>query len=365
MIDDATLLRHYVEARSEEAFTQLVERHLSLVYHSALRQSGGDSHLAQDVAQTVFVLLAEKARSLLGHPSLVGWLHATTHFKVAKALESERRRRIREQAAYAMQEVLANSPTQTDWDRIHPVLDETILELDEQDRTAVLLRFFEGQAFADIGARLLLTEKGAHKRVERALDKVRKQLTEQGYLPATHEHPPSLVLLMEWGYVEPAIDMKSVGFGDAYYYLDRGIPRPVAIPLMDLANADQMLELTGGSKSVETHGQWGYETDRGPALNESVTAAEVPRYYIEVIAADYSDLMKRHKYIQLWIARMSVPYWGCYLDEALPVLLKTGAPTFGRDMSAPEMIKTLIVPAGHVIVGKPVLISNTPASAAP
>jgi hypothetical protein len=79
MTDDAELLRRYAAERSEEAFAELVQRHLNLVYRSALRQLGGDAHRAEDVAQSVFALLAHKAASLSGHPNLAGWLYTTTH----------------------------------------------------------------------------------------------------------------------------------------------------------------------------------------------------------------------------------------------------------------------------------------------
>jgi len=70
MASDAELLRRYAELKSEEAFAELVRRHLSLVYSAALRQVRGDSHLAQDVAQTVFRDLAVKAAALAERPLL-------------------------------------------------------------------------------------------------------------------------------------------------------------------------------------------------------------------------------------------------------------------------------------------------------
>src|SRR5579883_3312712 len=65
MVDDAQLLRQYVEEGSQKAFSELVDRHLGLVYQSALRQVGGNEALAQDVAQGVFLTLGRKARDLL------------------------------------------------------------------------------------------------------------------------------------------------------------------------------------------------------------------------------------------------------------------------------------------------------------
>ena len=54
MTPDSELLRRYAGTKSEEAFAELVRRHINLVHSAALRQVNGDAHLAQDVAQTVF-----------------------------------------------------------------------------------------------------------------------------------------------------------------------------------------------------------------------------------------------------------------------------------------------------------------------
>jgi hypothetical protein len=52
MILDCELLRRYAETHSEDAFAEFVRRHINLVYSATMRQVNGDSHLAQDVAQT-------------------------------------------------------------------------------------------------------------------------------------------------------------------------------------------------------------------------------------------------------------------------------------------------------------------------
>ena len=180
MEDDATLLRQYAEERSDQAFAELVRRHVNLVYSAALRQVGGDAHLAQDVAQSVFTDLARKAAAVARCPVLAGWLHTSTHYAAAKAVRSEQRRHRREQQAHAMQELLNPSARDAEWSRLRPVLDVAIKELSPEDRDAILLRFFEGHAFGVIGARFHLTENAARMRVERALDKLRAQLTRLG-----------------------------------------------------------------------------------------------------------------------------------------------------------------------------------------
>src|SRR5882672_2771681 len=138
MMDDATLLRRYAQDRSESAFAELVRRHLNLVYSAALRQVGGDSHLAQDVTQMVFTDLARKAASLAGHRVLAGWLFTSTRFAAAKLVRTERRRQSRELEAHTMNETLGGPEEKLDWERVRPVLDATLAELGDADREAIL-----------------------------------------------------------------------------------------------------------------------------------------------------------------------------------------------------------------------------------
>ena len=58
--DDMDLVREYARRNSEPAFTDLVHRHINLVYSVAFRYVGNTGD-AQDVTQTVFIILAQKA----------------------------------------------------------------------------------------------------------------------------------------------------------------------------------------------------------------------------------------------------------------------------------------------------------------
>src|SRR5207247_6520885 len=131
MTPDGELLRRYTETNSENAFAELVGRHLNLVYSAALRQVNGDAHLAQDVAQTVFADLARKAASLAHRPVLTGWLYTSAHFAAAKAVRTEQRRHTREEEAQLVNQLLCDPAPGLDWERLRPVLDAAMLELNE------------------------------------------------------------------------------------------------------------------------------------------------------------------------------------------------------------------------------------------
>lgn len=185
MTEDTELLRRYAGEKSEAAFAELVQRHVNLVYAAALRRVGGDAHLAEDVTQQVFTALARSAATLARHPVLSGWLYTTTRNAAAQVVRTERRRQTREQEAQVMNEITCTPARDADWERLRPVLDGAMDELTEPDRQAVLLRFFEGKSFADVAAKLQLTENTARMRVDRALDKLHAQLARRGVTSTT------------------------------------------------------------------------------------------------------------------------------------------------------------------------------------
>ncbi|HVS54161.1 MAG TPA: sigma-70 family RNA polymerase sigma factor [Opitutaceae bacterium] len=180
MLDDATLLQRYARDRSQEAFAELVQRHLALVYSAALRRMNGDAHRAQDVAQIVFATLARDAARLSRHAALAGWLYAATRNAAIDLIRTERRRQQREEKAHAMEEIFNSPEAPADWEQLRPVLDEAMDQLDDRDREAVLLRFFEGRPFGAVALTLRVSEEAARKRVDRALAKLGTLLARRG-----------------------------------------------------------------------------------------------------------------------------------------------------------------------------------------
>ncbi len=178
MVDDAELLRRYAETHSEPAFTEFVGRHLNLVYFTAVRGTGGDTALAQDVAQAVFAVAARRAPALIGHATLTGWLHTTTRHIAARARRKELTQQRYQQEA-AMHHMITGG-SEHDWARLRPVIDDALDELKAGEREAILVRFFEGRPFADMGAAWRVSQDAARMRVDRALEKLRVALERRG-----------------------------------------------------------------------------------------------------------------------------------------------------------------------------------------
>ena len=177
MSDDMTLVREFAANQSEPAFAALVERHIALVHSAALRQVG-DAHLAEEITQAVFIILARKAASLGSKTVLSAWLYRTTRYAAADALRARRRRQAREQEAH-MQSIL-NQPDAEAWAQLAPLLDDALAELGETDRTALVLRFFENKTAREIAGNLRMEEAAAQKRVARALEKLRAIFVKRG-----------------------------------------------------------------------------------------------------------------------------------------------------------------------------------------
>jgi len=181
-LDDHKLLAEFARSASESAFDALVARHVNLVYSTALRFTGNPHH-AQEITQAVFVILARKAGSLRRGTVLSGWLYQNARLTAATFVKGETRRQRREQEAYMLSTLNESDPAA--WQQIAALLDDAMGDLGETDRNAVVLRFFENKTAQEVGAALNLTEAAAHKRVSRALEKLRLYLSKRGIaLPA-------------------------------------------------------------------------------------------------------------------------------------------------------------------------------------
>jgi RNA polymerase sigma factor (sigma-70 family) len=180
MATNTDLLRSYAQDRSESAFTELVRRHIDLVYSAALRESRGNTSQAEDITQLVFAEVARQASKLSRHPALAGWLYTCVRHMNSNARRSETRRQRREREAQTMNELLSSDSPDPVWRQVQPELDDAMHELNETDRTAVVLRFFEDRSLKEVGLALGINENAARMRVDRALEKLQSLLAKRG-----------------------------------------------------------------------------------------------------------------------------------------------------------------------------------------
>ena len=174
---DEQALADFTKTRSAEAFTALVQRYVDLVHSTAVRVTR-DAHLAEDVTQAVFIVLARRAHSI--NPKyLAGWLVNTARLAARDAFRSRNRQQKREAEAAQMRSEIASDEEPTA-QQITPLLDDALARLSEADRSSVVMRFLQGRSFADVGQALGISDEAARKRVGRAIEKLRSALCKQG-----------------------------------------------------------------------------------------------------------------------------------------------------------------------------------------
>jgi RNA polymerase sigma factor (sigma-70 family) len=149
------------------------------VYASALTRLH-DAHAAQDVTQAVFHTLALKAKDLRPDTSLPGWLFTTTRYVAARYQRGEQRRQEREMRAFEQHQINQPETPSAAWEELRPHLAGALDSLSSADRETVLLRFYRQGSYRDVAQKLRTSEDGARKRVDRALEKLRRCLTKKG-----------------------------------------------------------------------------------------------------------------------------------------------------------------------------------------
>jgi len=183
-LDDLALLRQYAAQNSEAAFETLVARRVGFVNSAALRQVR-DPHLAEEVTQAVFIILAQKASKISDQTILAGWLFKTTRYAAIAQTRDRAKRSLRAAAIEKEFQMLSESHSATTdeaWYQMSPLLDEALASLGETDRQAVLLRFFENKSLAEVGSQLGAGEDTARKRVSRALEKLHRFFEKRGVI---------------------------------------------------------------------------------------------------------------------------------------------------------------------------------------
>jgi RNA polymerase sigma-70 factor (ECF subfamily) len=176
LMTDHQLLGAYVQG-DELAFETLVEKYFSMVYTVAARQTG-DSHLAEEIAQSVFLILSRKARGFSASISIPGWLLRTTRFVCRDAIKMRLRRERNEQKlAMNLEQPVAPKPGPG---ALELLLEEAIEDLQPEEQAGIVARFFEGRDFHEIAEMFAITEDAARKRTSRCLAKLQGFIEKRG-----------------------------------------------------------------------------------------------------------------------------------------------------------------------------------------
>jgi RNA polymerase sigma factor (sigma-70 family) len=173
--NDHQLLKQHLRDPSGGALGILVDRHLPLV-HSVARRVTGNTEAARDISQTVFLRLVKKASNIPESLPLTAWFHRETHSASVDHVRSEIRRQKREQTAADLDAMKTSSEP---WDQLTPEIDGAINELPENERSLVLLRFYQNKTHPEVARELGINSDAARMRTNRALEKLRAILAKR------------------------------------------------------------------------------------------------------------------------------------------------------------------------------------------
>jgi RNA polymerase sigma factor (sigma-70 family) len=193
MLGDRELIERLAAGDREAALAELLRRHGAMVERTARRRVG-DPHLAEDIRQSVFLILTHKAALLVREGSIARWLHQTTLLAARDALKIEERRRRRERKA-------AKTTLRREDEReveLPANFDEALERMPEIYRQAIILRYLEGRNRIEMAEALELKAGAVDARVSRGLELLRRSL-------AVGSPALSLVMLTQHLKVEAAV----------------------------------------------------------------------------------------------------------------------------------------------------------------
>src|SRR5262245_29306168 len=136
---DEQLLADFLGRRGDEAFSALIGRHGPMVLNLC-RRLLHDTHLAEDVFQATFVVLANRAGAIHRRASLAGFLHGVAYRLALRA----RQRRVQSLPA-AVCDKAAGPAEGLAWQEMLGILDHELGLLPDRYRAPLLLCYLEGR----------------------------------------------------------------------------------------------------------------------------------------------------------------------------------------------------------------------------
>src|SRR5947209_5401395 len=179
---DQQLLERFVRQQDEAAFTALLERHGPMVL-GVCRRALHDEHLAEDVLQATFLVLARNAGAVRKRPSLGSWLHGVA-VRLARKAWAEAARAGRADAR-PRPEPPPGPAAEASWREVRHILDDELQRLPESYRLPLVLCYLEGRTRDEAAAQLGWTPGRLKGLLERGRERLRARLVRRGLaLPA-------------------------------------------------------------------------------------------------------------------------------------------------------------------------------------
>lgn len=205
--------------------------------------------------------------------------------------------------------------------------------------------------YRDLGGIIAGDKAPPKEEVFKAIGKV---LARQGYLPASAEHPATLLLLWTWGTLNT----------DYFPSMGDGPDRQV--------NRQQLLRFMGAYKlGLVSKSPGGYEPDYlGGALfhdadQQMLSELATEDLYVAAIAAyDYAAAARKEK-VLLWTTKISCPSRGLAMTETLPTMLTLAGPYIGRETAKPVSVTATDKFKGEVKIGDPSVVEYLEKTAIP
>jgi RNA polymerase sigma factor (sigma-70 family) len=173
---DGELLRRFVAARDQGAFTELLRRHGPLVW-GVCRRVLGEAAAVEDAFQATFLELSRRAAALGRDGSLAGWLHTVAARVARRARLADERRRRRDRAHLPPVPAYADHLT---WCEVRQLLDAEIARLPGPYRPPLILCYLENRSQAEAACVLGLAPAVLRGRLERGRQKLRRRLEARG-----------------------------------------------------------------------------------------------------------------------------------------------------------------------------------------
>jgi RNA polymerase sigma-70 factor, ECF subfamily len=169
-----------VQQRSQPALAEAYRRHGGVVWALAKRVCR-DEHLAEDVAQTVFVELWSRPERFDGaRGSLRSWLLTQAHARAVDLVRSEEARRRRQDREAVQAEATVELDTSLYVQEMAEEVRKAVDTLPAAERDPILLAYFGGRTYREAAQMLGQPEGTVKSRIRAGLRSLRGALEAQG-----------------------------------------------------------------------------------------------------------------------------------------------------------------------------------------